>query len=262
MTRRNILTGVAMSALSDLNSMAAEPAGTNVFLELKKYQLHTSPEDQAKRLTDFLRDSHAPALSRAGAKLIGAFTNYIGSEGPFLLTITQYDSLANMETTLAKLATDTEYKPSPTTSEGALGYPYQREESILLKTFNGMPRPLLSDASDQHPLRYFEMRRYESPTEITLARKVRMFNEGEIGIFQRLGLRPVFFGETIVGEKMPNLVYMLSFDDLTAREALWKKFGSDPEWKKISSPPDVHDTQIVSNITNTILRPLNFSLIR
>ncbi len=262
MTRRNILTGVAMSALSELGAQAAEPSAANVFLELKKYQLHTSPEDQGKHLTDFLRDVHAPALNRAGAKLVGAFTNYIGSEGPFLLTVTQYDSLANMESTLSKLAADEGYKPSPSVSGGAVGYPYQREESILLKTFNGMPRPLLSDASDQHPLRYFEMRRYESPTEVTLARKVRMFNEGEIGIFQRLGMRPVFFGETIVGEKMPNLVYMLSFDDLTAREELWKKFGSDPEWKKISSPPDVHDSQIVSNITNTILRPLSFSLIR
>jgi hypothetical protein len=218
MTRRNLLTGVAMSALSEMGSAAAEQPQTNVFLELKKYQLHTSPEDQAKRLADFLRDSHAPALTRAGAKLIGAFTNYIGPEGPFLLTVTQYDSLANMESTLTKLAADAEYKAVPTNGESSFGYPYQREESILLKTFNGMPRPLLSDPSDQHPLRFLEMRRYESPTEITLARKVRMFNEGEIGVFQRLGMRPVFFGETIIGEKMPNLVYMLSFDSLADRE--------------------------------------------
>jgi hypothetical protein len=106
------------------------------------------------------------------------------------------------------------------------------------------------------------LRRYESPTEVTLARKLKMFNGGEIAIFQKLGMRPVFFGETIVGPRMPNLVYMLSFDDLTAREDLWRKFGSDPDWKKLSAPPDVHDSEIVSNISNAILQPLKFSLIR
>jgi hypothetical protein len=89
-----------------------------------------------------------------------------------------------------------------------------------------------------------------------------MFNGGEITIFQRLGMRPVFFGQTVVGPEMPNLVYMLSFDDWTSRDELWKKFVSDPEWKKLSSPAELHDSQIVSNISNAILRPLNFSLIR
>jgi hypothetical protein len=55
---------------------------------------------------------------------------------------------------------------------------------------------------------------------------------------------------------------MLSFDSWEAREDLWKKFGSDPEWKKLSSPPALHDARIVSNISNAMLRPLKFSLIR
>ena len=49
-----------------------------------------------------------------------------------------------------------------------------------------------------------------------------MFNEGEIGIFQRLGMSPVFFGQTIIGRNQPNLVYMLAFDDMAHRERAWK----------------------------------------
>jgi hypothetical protein len=56
-------------------------------------------------------------------------------------------------------------------------------------------------------------------------------------------------------------MYMLSFDDLAARERLWGEFGSDPEWKKLSSQPELKDSQIVANISNVILRPLSFSLI-
>ena len=55
-----------------------------------------------------------------------------------------------------------------------------------------------------------------------------MFNDAEIGIFKRLGMQPVFFGATIVGPKQPNLMDMLSKDDLPARERLWRMFGSDP----------------------------------
>jgi hypothetical protein len=89
-----------------------------------------------------------------------------------------------------------------------------------------------------------------------------MFESGEIGIFERLGMRPVFFAETIVGARMPNLVYMLSFDDLASREKLWKAFGSDPEWQKMRSAPGNSDAEIVSNISVSLLQPLPFSLIR
>ena len=89
-----------------------------------------------------------------------------------------------------------------------------------------------------------------------------MFNQGEMGIFQRLGMRPVFFGETIVGRNLPNLTYMLSFDNLAEREKLWGAFGADPEWKKMRSVPEYADALIVSNISNSILRPMAFSPIR
>lgn len=253
---------MSLSALPLSSFGATERPGSNVYLELKRYQLHTSLENQSKRVNEFLRSGYSPAVKRAGAQLIGAFTNYIGLEGPFLIAVTQYDSLGTMQSVLDKLAADTEYQQALETLDSGNGYPFQREESSILKTFDGMPHPLLSEASDRHSPRVFEMRRYESPTPVTLARKVKMFDDGEIGIFERLGMRPVFFGEAISGERMPNLVYMLSFDSLAAREELWKKFGSDPEWKKLSAPAELHDDRIVSNISNTILHPLDFSSMR
>ena len=72
-------------------------------------------------------------------------------------------------------------------------------------------------------------------------------------------MRPVFIGESIVGPRQPNITYMLSFDSLAEREKLWSAFGSDPEWKKLSAPPELKDAQIVANISNIIVRPLPFS---
>jgi hypothetical protein len=75
-------------------------------------------------------------------------------------------------------------------------------------------------------------------------------------------MAPVFFAETVAGRNMPNLTYMVTFSDLTDREAKWKAFGSDPEWLKMRSIPEYADALIVSNISNAILRPLPFSPIR
>ncbi len=57
-------------------------------------------------------------------------------------------------------------------------------------------------------------------------------------------------------------MYMLSYDDLAQRDEMWHSFGTDPEWKKLSSQPQLRDAEIVANISNVILRPLTFSLVR
>ena len=55
-----------------------------------------------------------------------------------------------------------------------------------------------------------------------------MFNQAEIGIFTRTGLTPVFFGDTLIGPRMPSLTYMLTFADVADLNAKWSVFVSDP----------------------------------
>lgn len=110
--------------------------------------------------------------------------------------------------------------------------------------------------------RIFELRRYEHASEAAGIKKREMFNDvGEIDIFKRLGFKPVFFGETIIGEARPNLIYMVTFDDMAAHDQHWKSFGADPEWKKISAIPEYADSKLVSKITATFLQPAEYSQI-
>jgi hypothetical protein len=88
-----------------------------------------------------------------------------------------------------------------------------------------------------------------------------MFNIGEIEIFRRTGLKPVFFGETVIGAKLPNLTYMLVFDDMAAHDKNWAAFGADPGWKKLSTTPGYTNPEILTNITNVFLRPTAYSQI-
>lgn len=260
MKRRHMLASLAATSFMNLEATAATTA--NTYLELKTWRLHNTNEEQAARVADYLESGLAPALSRAGAQLAGAFSNVIGPDGPYYVTLTQFASLGLMQDALEKLKTDEEHHRELAKLSTGSGLPFVRVESSLLRSFNGMPQAAIPASADKRPPRIFELRTYESQTFLTLERKIGMFNGGEMQIFERLGMRPVFFGETIIGPKQPNLTYMLSYDDMTAHDQLWRAFGSDAEWKKLSSQPQLKDSEIVANISNTILRPLTFSVIR
>lgn len=114
----------------------------------------------------------------------------------------------------------------------------------------------------EHKPRIFELRRYEHATEAAGQKKLEMFNQaGEIDIFKRLGFNPVFFGETLIGDHRPNLIYMVTFDDMAAHDANWKAFGNDSQWHEISSVPDYADAKLISHITSTMLQPVECSQI-
>jgi hypothetical protein len=139
--------------------------------------------------------------------------------------------------------------------------PYVRVESSLLVAFDGMPKLEVPKQTAEKKPRLFELRTYESHSKKANQKKIEMFNVGEIALFRRAGLAPVFFGETLVGAKMPNLTYLLVFDDMPAHDANWKTFGGDPDWKKLSTTPGYTDPEIVSNINNVFLRPAPYSQI-
>jgi len=244
-----------------LGAAAAAPAKKSI-IELRYLRMRNTPDNQMQRTSDFLKNAALPALKRAGAGPLGFFVTVIAPEAPFVLTVVSFPSLSAMETVREKQAGDRDYIHARDAYNAGPGLSYGRLETSLLRAFDAMPALEPPPLDEKRAPRIFELRMYESNNATTLARKVKMFNEGEAGIFKRLGMQPVFFGETIAGPKMPNLVYMLSFDDLAARDRLWKEFGADPEWQKLRSQPGYADAEIVSNISNSILRPLPFSEIR
>ncbi|MBS1820819.1 MAG: NIPSNAP family protein [Acidobacteria bacterium] len=259
MDRRQLITGAAaMSAL--LSTSASAAAGSpRSFLELCTWRLHNSDEEQSKRVAEFLQGGLFPAVTRAGAKPIAALSNLIGPDGPSLFSIVEYTSLAAIESTLAALAADKEYEKASQVLASGAGMPFVTMESSLLHSLSVLPEAAIpTDAATRKP-RIFELRTYQSQSMAARVKKIGMFNNGEIAVFQRLGMRPAFIGESVIGPRQPNITYMLSFDSLAEREKLWSAFGSDPEWKRLSAPPELKDPQIVANISNIMLRPLPFS---
>ena len=131
----------------------------------------------------------------------------------------------------------------------------------MLRCFDAFPSVEKGKASGAAS-RIFELRTYESDNETTVKRKIEMFGDGEIAIFRRCGLQPVFFGEALAGANLPRITYMVAYENMADRDKAWAAFGADPEWQKLRATPGLTDPEIVANISNAILKPAAGSDIR
>ncbi len=240
----------------------AATASKSVYFELKYYRMRNGRANMVNRTNDFLGKGYVPAARRAGIGPLGFFSAVIAPASPFVLALTTYPSLAAMQAALDTLAADTEYQKALADYNAAPDAGFVRMESSLLRTFESTPAVETLPPDPKRAPRIFELRLYESNNESTQRQKRKMFESGEIGLFRRLGFQPVFFAETIAGASMPNNTYMVSFENLAAREKQWAVFQADPEWVKMRAMPEYSDPGLTINITNSILRPLDFSDIR
>lgn len=254
-----ILSSAAAATLPGIAFAQLKPANkTLMYYELRTYAL--KDPNQQSLVEDYFEKAAIPALNRLGVKNVGVFTELNPSGQSILVALIPYESLHQFETINTKLEQDKLYLTAAAAylQAAATKPAYERIQSSLLKAFAGMPGLELPPKEN----RIFELRRYEHATEAAGTKKREMFNDaGEIGIFKRLDFKPVFFGETIIGEARPNLIYMVTFDDMAAHDQHWKSFGADPEWKKISTIPEYADSKLVSKITKTFLQPTRYSQI-
>jgi NIPSNAP len=217
-----------------------------------------------QRLAEFLKNAAIPALNRLGHRPIGVFEVVAGLPSPAVFVLTPSPSLDRVGAVEAGLEGDAEFMRAaePYINAAASDPVYVRQELSLLAAFPNVPRIEVPAATAAGGPRLFELRIYESHNERAHRAKVRMFTDlGEVGIFRRVGLTPVFFARTVVGPRMPNLAYMLVHENMAAREKAWAAFRTDPEWKKVSATPGFSDAEIVSNITTVFLRPSPYSQI-
>ena len=238
--------------------MADEKKSDRQLLELRVY--HMLPGNKKKVLNDFLANAAIPACARMGVGPIGVFEPVHGADSLTLFMLVPYPSFESLVTTTAKMMDDPAFQKAAESfyAMPQSDAPYQRIESSLMLAFEQWPKVEVTSLSTEKKPRIFEMRLYESHHGKMAQKKVEMFNKGgEIAIFRKAGLQPVFFGQTLAGPRMPNLTYMVVFPDWAAREKAWDTFRQDPDWKKLSTDPYYADT--VSNITDLILRPTSYS---
>jgi len=265
MKRRQLLkSSIATSALLSLSCVAPKAATTKSeaanrqFYELRVYRLKSA---EAQSLLDsYLEKAAIPAWNRLGATPVGAFTE-IDAKDAAVYVVIPYPSIEVFISAGTRLENDAEYQKA-----GAeyLSAPkstpaFDRIDSWLLAAFAGMPRLELPAYSRDKKPRMFEMRTYESFSEVKALKKVEMFNSGEIATMKEVGLAPVFYGQALIGANLPHLTYMTSAENDQVHKQHWDAFNKHPVWLKLKNDPQYADT--VSKITKRFLKPTAYSQI-
>lgn len=264
--RRSLLAGAAVAGMTLASTEAraqlhAATAAPEVY-ELRTYRLVHGP--MKERLDAYLREAFIPAARRAGCGPVGAFTVAIGPGSPSIYVLVPYPTIADFVALPGRLTADPNYATAaePFSHATPEGPPYTSLEVKLMRAFPHFPRVELPDASGNSKVRIFELRTYFSHSDNAGATKIGMFDTGgEIEIFRRTGLKPVFFAQDLTGSRLPSLTYLLTFPDLATRERNWKAFGADPAWRRLIATPGLTDPEITTGAENQILSPTSYSQI-
>ncbi|RYZ55537.1 MAG: NIPSNAP family containing protein [Chitinophagaceae bacterium] len=239
--------------------LAQKKAAAREYIALKIY--HAASAEQLATIDRYLQASLLPTLEKAGFRKIGVFSaiaNDTAADKKMVVLIPM-SGLARLETIAA--LTENTLRDTVIAGEytkAAHNQPaFTRLETVVLQAFAGMPTVKAPAPGGSREEQVYELRSYEASSEALYLNKVKMFNEGEVQLFDRLGFNAVFYGKVIAGSRMPNLMYMTSFASKASRDEHWKAFGSDPEWKKMSALPEYQNN--VSKIDITFLRPTAYS---
>ncbi|NCI45981.1 NIPSNAP family protein [Sediminibacterium soli] len=233
-------------------------AQKRAFYEIKVY--HVSKTEQVAQVDEYLKNTYLPALHATGVSKVGVFHHIANDTAAdkrifVFIPLKSFGHAEKIEDLLVKNAS---IRSSAYWNTAFNQSPYTRTETILLKAFPLMPGWKAPSLSGNKTERIFELRSYESANERLYRKKVEMFNEGgEIALFDRLGFNAVFYGEVIAGSRMPNLMYMTSFNNRKERDEHWAAFSADPEWKKLSAMEEYKNT--VQKNDTMLLNPTEFS---
>lgn len=256
MERRDFLqkTVLATTALSAVGLSSLQASALQQGKELYEWRVYDLMRGQGA-LDNFLSKSLIPALNKQGVKKVGAFGETGKSEPPKVYVLIPYTSFEDYIRTTQALRADKEFeKSSEEYNKIPVEQPvYSRFNTSLMIAFDGLPKMVVPDSGP----RIFELRTYQGYSEDAVRRKIKMFNDEEFTIFNRVKLNPVFFGEVIAGPDLPALIYMCWFKNMEERDKAWKAFGPDPDWQRVSKDPQYANT--VSRIYKTFLEPLPYS---
>jgi len=232
------LYSILLSCLLLVSAASAQQKKQPDYYLIKIY--HCSNQQQLDQIEKYLQAEYIPFVKKNGIKKVGVFTplandTALDKQVYVWIPSTQLTTITSLEHQFEKMNPFDNHQLIHLDSIASKA-PYNRIETMLSVAFKNQLAYLETTDFKKSAETVYEFRSYESSTENLHLRKVHMFNEGgEIDLFKKLHFNALFYARVIVGAHMPNLVYMTRFNNIAEREAHWKQFGNDPDWKKMSS---------------------------
>lgn len=254
MKRRDAIVSAAalgaapLAAAGKINSNIPQNSSRELY-ELRTYDMIWGTSSAV--LKNYLTDVLKPHLMKKGVTFMKMYSEYGMNSPEKIWVLITYPSADTFIASKAIHADPDFQKDSAEyTASTREKMVFDRYRSSISHAIEGLPQMHTDiDASG-----LLELRIYEGKNENATRRKIEMFNNEELDLFYETKLNPVLFGNMVIGENCPSLVYMLHFKDMEERDANWKTFIDHPEWKRMVALPKYADT--VSNIIRVFLEPL------
>jgi len=216
---------------------------------------------QLTRLHEYHERAALPALGKVHSGPQIVLEAAIAPHTPQVILILGFQSMEEFWAVRGKLNQDRELEKAFEAWQGGPEAPFEYQNNALLEAADYSPEVVPLDPQPKTP-RIFELRVYHSPSYQHLKFLHERFAGPESRIFHRVGVNPIFYSSTVVGPNMPNLTYVIPFDDLAAREKAWNAFSADPEWVKVRKESIDQHGQITVNNLISIYRAAPYSPIR
>jgi hypothetical protein len=255
LTLMAILLSVSFSA-----GVIASPPAKQMYYELKIYRL----KDPGKNaiFDKYLKEAYIPAMHKAGIPAIGVFKPVESDTafGKMVYVFVPYENMDQYDQVLTKLESDPVYQQAGKDFLDAPfnDAPFTRYESVFMKAFKNMPKYQVPSFSTPRGERIYELRSYESWTEVKATKKIHMFNEGgEMAIFEKIGSNAVFYGQVLFGSLKPRLMYMTTYANMQSQKEHWAAFSKHPDWTALRTKEEYANTVIRPNAY--LLHPTDYS---
>ena len=104
--------------------------------------------------------------------------------------------------------------------------------------------------------RFFELRTYYAHPG-KLADLQNRFRTNTLRIFEKHGMTNIGYWEPVDNTEN-KLVYLLAYPSKEARDASWKAFGADPEWKQVAQASEANG-KLVAKVETMYLETTDYS---
>ena len=187
---------------------------------------------QLARFHEYMSQAGLAALNKVhkGPKIV--LEAFIASHTPQVAVILGFSSISEFWSMRTQLNEDADLAKAYEAWQSAPEPPFESQTNALLEAADYSPEVAALDPPPKTP-RVFELRVYRSPSQRQLKALHERFGGPQLKIFQRAGVNPALFASTVIGPDMPNLTYLIPFEDMAARDKSWSAFSADPEWAKL-----------------------------
>jgi hypothetical protein len=242
--KKTLFLTLILSAL--LLSCDNTSTSDQMYYEIRIYSI--SQPSQADATDSYLRDAFIPAMHRAGISKVGVFKPIEADTvdfGKLIYVFVPYNKADDYFKVADLLEADEAYQQAGKDFLDApvKTPPFNRYESIFMKAFSFMPKYKTFEYTTPPSERIYELRSYESATEVKALKKIHMFNEGgEIAIFEKVGSNAVFYGQVLLGSLKPRLMYLTTYADMKSHDEKWDAFRNHPDWMTLKAKPEYAST--------------------